>query len=197
VSIPLVPAASFSGTVRGDDGLPVYGAAVYAATADGEDTIVDVTDHDGAYAITGLVGNTYTLKADYNHYCPTDAGWLAVWWPDALVEEDALSTSLDDAEARANVDFTLFNDDDHDDMGDAWEAENGLDTTLDDASGDADHDGYLNIEEWINGTDPTDESAAQDCGCGSGAGALLLLPLAVLRRRAAKTGTPRTRALRW
>lgn len=197
ITVPLVPAASFSGTVRGDDGLPVYGAVVYATTADGENKYTGVTDHDGVYTITGLVGGTYTLKADYNHYCPTDAGWLAVWWPDALVEEDALSTSLGDAEVRTNVDFTLFNDDDHDDMGDAWEAENGLDTTLDDASGDADEDGYLNIEEWLNGTDPTDESAVQDCGCGSGAGALVLLPLAVLRRRAAKTGTPRSRALRW
>lgn len=194
--------ASFSGVVRDETGVPVYGAYVYATTADGEDTEVAVTDDGGVYAIVGLVGGEYTLRVAYAHYCPSDAGFTPVWWPEARVAADALVTRIATGELRADVDFTIFRDDDHDGMGDAWEAENGLDPGHDDAGEDPDGDGYLNIEEWALGTDPTGggSTGPGDCGsgCGSGGAALtLLLPLAVRRRRAACTGAPRSRALRW
>lgn len=197
-----VPAgASFSGTVRGEDGAPVYGAYVYATATNGESTEVGVTDTEGAYAIRGLPGTEYTLRASYAHYCPSDPGWVTVFWPDHLAEADATITTLLAGEARAGVDFALFGDDDHDAMGDTWEADNGLDPHRDDAAEDPDEDGYVNVDEWLLGTDPTDEgSAALDgCkGCGSGGAALvLLLPLAMRRRQAAWTGTPHSRALRW
>lgn len=202
VTVAPAPGASFSGTVRDETGAPVYGAYVYATTADGEDTEVAVTDADGVYALPGLVGGDFVLRASYAHYCPADAGWTTTWWPDARIEEDALPTSLAAGEARTEVDFTLARDDDHDGMGDAWERENGLDPARDDAAEDADGDGYVNVEEWALGTDPTGGGASPggDCGsgCGSGAAALaLVLPLALRRRRAACTGAPRSRAFRW
>ncbi len=47
-------------------------------------------------------------------------------------------------------------DSDHDGMPDAWEAKVGLDSSdVSDASQDKDNDGYTNIEEYLNGTDPT------------------------------------------
>lgn len=192
--------ASFSGTVRGDDGAPVYGAYVYATTLDASDTVVATTDHDGVYSLTGLVGGTYTLRASYVHYCPNDPGWVTTYWPDALVVDDGLPTELASGEARTEVDFTLFRDDDHDAMGDVWEEENGLDPTRDDAGEDADGDGYLNIEEWVLGSDPTGGDAGSTgcgAGCGSGAAVLGALPLALRRRRAACTGAPRSLAFRW
>ncbi len=202
IDVTMPAGASFAGTVRGDDGAPVYGAYVYATTADGEDTVVGVTDKDGNYDIPGLVGDDFTLRASYAHYCPNDPGWVTVYWPEALVADDAIVTTLGDGEARTGVDFTLFVDDDHDAMGDAWERENGLDPNRDDAGEDPDGDGYLNVEEWALGTDPTGGALAGDgcgSGCGSGASALLLvLPLVGRRRRsAACTGTPRSRAFRW
>jgi len=199
VSMPA--GASFSGTVRGDDGAPVYGAYIYATTPDGASTEVGVTDRDGAYTIPGLPGADYVLRAAYAPYCPSDPSWTKVWWPEGRSEEDATITSIAAGEARIGVDFVLFADDDQDAMGDAWETENGLDPARDDAAEDPDGDGVANADEWLAGTDPTSQSEElEGCsrGCGSGGAALgLLIPLAVLRRRTAWTGAPRSRALRW
>ncbi len=41
-------------------------------------------------------------------------------------------------------------DDDSDGMPDAWESEHGLDPGSDDSAGDADGDGYTNVEEYAN-----------------------------------------------
>jgi pectate lyase len=47
-------------------------------------------------------------------------------------------------------------DSDHDGMPDAWEDKAGLDASnVSDAAQDKDNDGYTNIEEYLNGTDPT------------------------------------------
>ena len=47
-------------------------------------------------------------------------------------------------------------DSDHDGMPDSWENKFGLKSgDLADGSVDTDDDGYTNVEEWLNGTDPT------------------------------------------
>ncbi|MFN7145663.1 MAG: carboxypeptidase regulatory-like domain-containing protein, partial [Myxococcota bacterium] len=75
LTVEMPVGASFSGTVRGDDGEPVYGAYVYATSLVEGDTVVAVTDADGAYRIDGLPGGDFTLRASYAHYCPNDPGW--------------------------------------------------------------------------------------------------------------------------
>lgn len=45
-------------------------------------------------------------------------------------------------------------DKDNDGMTDAWEKQHGLDPTKDDHAADADGDGYENLEEFLNGTEP-------------------------------------------
>lgn len=202
ITVAMPAGASFTGRVHGDDGQPIYGAYVSATSANGANTRVDVTDADGTYVIQGLPGSDYTLKAEYKAYCHNDRGWTTVYWPDHLSDSDATITTLTAGQARTGVDFMLFADDDQDKMGDRWEADNGLDPHRDDSAEDPDEDGYSNLEEWVLGTDPTDDRAAGlgGCGkgCGSGAAALaLMLPLAMRRRHAVWTGTPRSRALRW
>jgi len=44
---------------------------------------------------------------------------------------------------------------DLDGMADSWEESFGLNTTLDDSLGDLDVDGVSNLQEWLDGTDPT------------------------------------------
>jgi hypothetical protein len=47
-------------------------------------------------------------------------------------------------------------DSDHDGMPDSWEKKFGLEwNDPADGSKDTDDDGYTNVEEWLNGTDPT------------------------------------------
>ncbi len=51
-------------------------------------------------------------------------------------------------------------DTDHDGMPDEWENRFGLDASNpSDSAADADGDGYTNVEEYLNGTSPTDSSA--------------------------------------
>jgi pectate lyase len=49
---------------------------------------------------------------------------------------------------------TAPEDSDHDGMPNAWESARGLDPTRDDGRGDADRDGYTNVEEYLNGLVP-------------------------------------------
>jgi pectate lyase len=52
---------------------------------------------------------------------------------------------------------TAPTDSDNDRMPDAWEEKYGLDpNNADDGSPDKDGDGYTNVEEWLNGTDPNE-----------------------------------------
>jgi hypothetical protein len=48
---------------------------------------------------------------------------------------------------------------DHDNMEDVWEGQNGLDPRSDDASGDADDDGWSNYAEFMAQTDPQDPAS--------------------------------------
>ncbi len=85
-----------------------------------------------------------------------------VWTPDlddALAGEVTVTLTVDDGDGGTDeLSFTLtpsFVDDDGDGLADSWEQEQGLDTTTDDADGDADGDGVSNLEEFERGSDPT------------------------------------------
>lgn len=216
--LELVPAASLAGTVVDETGAPVYGAYVYAVPASGEGYEVVATDRDGAWRIGGLAAGDYQLRGTYTHYCPADPGHVTRWWPDALTEDRASWVAVGAGEALDGYDLRLDRDDDHDQMGDAWEDTHGLDSDRDDAAEDADGDGVSNYDEWLLGTDPTDAGKrGGGCGCAAGGGeaglVALLAAAAVARRRrpsaahsggrssrssqAACTGSERSSNLRW
>ena len=77
-------------------------------------------------------------------------------------------------------------DGDHDEMGDGWEREHGLDPGVDDAAEDLDGDGFDNRTEYLLGTDPA-SAARAGCGCHHGSGAppwtAPVLLLVAFRRR--------------
>lgn len=171
--IPLTTGASVSGRIVDDDGAPVYGAFVYLFNASGDNVSVGTSDIDGYYAATGIPDDDYTVRASYVNYCPSDRGWVTKWYESSWTEAGAAFLHLDVGESKQAFDFLLPRDDDHDQMGDAWEREHGLDAAADDAALDKDGDGYSNLVEWQLGTDPNDPGALAECGCASqGSGAL-------------------------
>lgn len=188
--VALDSAATLSGRITDDRGLPVYGASVLAREPGGERQWSDVTDADGNYEIRGVASTTLELSAQYYWYCPNDPGWVDTWYDTARSSEDARLLAAVSGEHLEALNFSMPHDDDHDNMGDLWEAANGLDPTRDDSAEDADGDGYSNLQEWIWDSDPTGTSGLPgECACGTGGaaggGALsaLLALLGGMRRR--------------
>ncbi len=184
--LALAAGAWIEGTITGEDGAPIYGAYVYASEEGGEIIEVAGTDRDGAYRIPGLVTGSWTLETRYHPYCGADPGWVTSYWPGEVYELRADSIDIQAGDRLSGYDLVLPRDDDHDQMGDAWETEMGLDTTRDDSYEDPDGDGYSNLEEYHLGTDPLAVyEQPPTCGCrgaGSATAFLFLLPLGLRRR---------------
>jgi hypothetical protein len=77
-----------------------------------------------------------------------------------------VTDNITDADGyRVQPNSVLINDNDADDLPDDWEVEYGLNPASGNASigqgrdGDLDGDGFVNFEEFINNTDPTDEAS--------------------------------------
>lgn len=58
--------------------------------------------------------------------------------------------------AAVDIGADEFFDSDGDGMPDGWEVSHGLNPLVKDADGDADSDGFTNLEEYLAGTDPKD-----------------------------------------
>ena len=194
VDIELRQAATYSGAVTGDDGEPVYGASVAAIEVGADDprTWDTTTDHDGRYVLTGLDSVPVRLVASSWWYCPSDPGWTDTWYDGARAEDGAIVLEPAEGESRDGIDLVMPRDDDHDEMGDSWEREHGLDPGFDDSDDDLDGDGYSNFEEWILGTDPGGGAGVGEAcgGCSGAAGTTgvataTVLAVATRRRRAA------------
>lgn len=191
--LTLTPASVLEGVVIDDAGLPVYGAYVYAWSEDveGEAEAV-VTDRDGVFRMDGLVAGSWGLEVFYVPYCEEDGGYVRVYWPGPGVVNPALSSGLylDEGELLDGLEFVVPVDSERDGMADAWEAEVGLDVGRDDSQEDPDEDGFINLDEYMLGTDPFDSSdGVNSGGCrdrdrkGCGGNAFLIVGLLGLRRR--------------
>jgi hypothetical protein len=177
--------SALSGTVVDEDGMPVHGAEVAWRDSTRDITTPTVTARDGTWRIGGRPAGEGTLAVRHRPLCPDDAGYTATWWPDARVAEDAATRILAPETSEEGVRLVVARDEDHDGMGDAWEAAHGLDPGADDSGDDPDGDGIPNLDEWRADTAPDAPDRGVPCGCGGGSGAALgLLPWFWRRRRA-------------
>ncbi len=191
LDVVLTPAATLSGAIVDDDGAPVYGATVLVTETTGEArTWSSSSGRDGTWTVPGVAATTVSVGVSYAWYCAVDPGWAPMWLDGSRAATGAALLSLSEAEGVTGLDLVLPRDDDHDGMGDRWEAGHGLDATRDDGAEDADGDGFTNAEEWALDTDPTDVGAAGECGrdgCAAGLGFLPLGALALAGRRRARS----------
>ncbi len=72
--------------------------------------------------------------------------------------EDSDNDGLTDVEEFDNATAPDDPDTDNDNLPDGWEVSYGLNPLADDASGDFDEDGYNNLDEYLAGTNPTDQA---------------------------------------
>ncbi len=177
---------SVSGTVTDlYTGEPVYGALLFAQNRATGALVSDLSDTDGSWEILGVPPGEYELTAEYQAYCLGDPDWAPRWYPDTPTDSLAVSLTVPLGEPQI-WNARLAPDVDQDGMDDVWEAQNGLDPSVNDASGDPDGDGFTNIEEYQLGTDPAAVATKEGCGCNtstSGTGWLALVALIVRRRR--------------
>lgn len=184
-TLRLAAGATLSGTLRDDEGAPVYGATLVATETLGAERSWSTTSaRDGTWTLPGLDATTVTLEARFHWYCPDDAGYAPTWYAAARSEADGELLLVAAGEAHGELDLVMPRDGDHDGMGDRWEEAHGLDPTRDDGAEDADGDGFSNLDEWLRDTDPTGDDGKGSCegGCAGAPVALALAPLAWLYR---------------
>lgn len=186
LELSLPGAASIAGTVTDEDGKALVGVTVVASRADGE-LVRAQSGEDGAYVLQGITPGDWELQASFTAYCPDDPGYVTAYHPGTINPDAVEPYAILADEAVSGLHFALPLDDDHDQMGDRWEATYGLDTGRDDSMDDPDGDSFPNLFEYRNGTDPMDPSTItrRVCACGGDKSALLLIlgPMALLRRR--------------
>lgn len=183
---PLTPAASLTARLLVDGEIPAFAATVYAEVED--DVASASTDRDGVAELLGLAAGSAPVHFVSAWMCPDDPGFADAWWDDARREEDATPVDLVPGEALDLGDVTVARDDDHDGMGDTWEADHDLDPTRDDGAEDPDGDGIPNLDEWRMDTEPNAYVGDDTCGCSATprAGWLSLLIVVAARRARAR-----------
>jgi hypothetical protein len=198
-NLSLAEALTVEGHVMDEDGRPVTGVNIILTEPDSTDTgqthegqfFMGTSDAEGRFEVVGVPGGDWTVRAQTSPLCPSDPGYVAVFWPDAV---DPVMAEVLEIEPSIHVNqivFVLPRDDDHDMMGDRWERRYDLDLDRNDAAEDPDQDGLNNLTEYRWRTDPRTADGVwvteQHCGCSSASqqtGALwMVLMLGALRRR--------------
>jgi len=155
-----------------------------------------ISDEDGSFRLAPLVPGDYTLLAEPYRYCHGDPGWVTTYSGGARTPTTAATLTVSAGEVTIH-DVALPRDLDGDAMADLWEWLHFLDPTRDDSTEDPDLDGVLNIDEYLEGTDPREDLVEGGCDLagagdrGTTAAVLAALVLGWLLRRDPRRARPR------
>lgn len=184
--VTLRPAATFEGMVTDEDGAPFYDALISVVSRSTEGAWVTRSEPDGTWSVLGLPpDDTYDVVIEGDPPCPAvDDDHVRMHYPGTPDPLRKVGVAVRGGDV-IRWDVTLPLDADRDGMADRWERENGLDPTRADAGDDPDDDGWTNLIEYWEDSDPFTPRGG---GCASvPAGSVgwwvLLLPLWLRRRR--------------
>ncbi|MFT5296134.1 MAG: outer membrane protein assembly factor BamB [Colwellia sp.] len=144
--------------------------ALYIAGDNGQLTAIDFgqdSDSDGMddwweelYGLDSQDASDALLNADSDELTNLEEFQNSTDPTNSDSDHDGLS---DSDEVNVHLSNPLSSDSDNDGMDDAWEVSQGFDLLNDeDASLDADNDGITNVEEYIEQTDPNNETSIPD-----------------------------------
>ena len=168
-TIALPEAAVLTGRItEANTGRPLGRIYVTAMAVEDGSTKLKTTDEEGVYRFGGMAAGAFQLMAEPYRYCLGDPGWVTTYSGDARRIDDAAIIDIAVGEETA-ADLQLPRDEDGDGMDDLWERFHFLDPYLDDSLDDHDGDGVVNLDEYLEGTDPADP-ATDSGGCQTAPG---------------------------
>lgn len=162
----LAPTEQIIGQVLDDQGNPIYNTLVVATKQDSDAYARTYSDSNGEFILYGITEGVWSIQANYKPICPNDIDYI----------ETPESIATLGAPRELEVTLTLLLDDDQDGMPTSWEEEYGLDPYVANANEDPDGDGYSNLEEYTQGTDPMEKHSKppKQCSCTNSDSAIFL-----------------------
>lgn len=178
IELRLPLASGGTGAVRDELGRPAA-VQVTLTREDGLSTSA-TADAEGRWSVEGLGPGRWHLAAEPTALCPGDPATVPVYWPGTVNPDWQGWLEIGPGEQAPHIELVAPIDADLDQMGDQWEAAQGLDPTRDDSALDPDGDQYTNLDEYRLGTDPhAAERVRSGCGCGANPAPRALGPLAL------------------
>ncbi len=171
----LLPGWILGKVYKNNTGIPIEGATVNISVNDAS-AYWNINTMDDGYYLCEVPAGIYAIAITATGYEPVTLTDVSIGLAEVLTKNFGLvsNTDTDGDGVKDDIDAFPNNpsewldtdkdgignnadaDDDNDGMPDTWEEEYGFNPLVKDGSGDLDNDGYTNLREYMQGTDPSD-----------------------------------------
>jgi Carboxypeptidase regulatory-like domain/Secretion system C-terminal sorting domain len=100
INIALDRSGSFSGTVKNEDGMPLYNAVIHAFDSSGYNNYYSYPDMQGNYVVSPLISSKYTAYASMD-------GYITQWYNKVIAPDSASLIPVTDGFDTPGIDFVL------------------------------------------------------------------------------------------